>query len=103
MPKTLKNKSKNCWEELAWAAEIRNSKDNPDKKTILVFTNKDHWVTVSKTNEFEFTWGEKPPRKFDWAELTAKIGFSNEEKDIITAENVEEVAEKVKEYVSSKR
>ena len=91
--------SKNCWEELEWAATHRNTTATADLRTILVFSHKDHWKEIMKKEVFKFQWGEAEPKSFDWRALTAQIGFYNEEATVLVANNVEEVKKRVDAFV----
>ncbi len=88
--------SKNCWEELDWAATHRNKEKNPGLTTILVFSDMEHWKKLKDTTA-GFKWGTTT-KIFSWNELTAKIGFYNEENTVLVAKNVSEVQEKIENF-----
>lgn len=83
--------SKNCFEELGWAAKLRKNTDTMKYNTILVFSQEKHFKTLENQKTFTFKFGDET-RTYDWDYLKQEIGFKL---PIITATTVEEIKKKV--------
>ena len=81
--------SKNCWEELGWAADLRQ--DTRQFTTIFVFTNEKYYIHLERQQTFTFEYGTET-RNFNWNDLKRKLGFTYPP---IYATTVKEVLEKV--------
>ena len=81
--------SKNCWEELGWAADCRQ--DATKFTTIFVFTNVAYYHQLETEQTFIFKFGTET-RTFNWNELKRKLGFTV---PAIYATTVDEVRDKV--------
>ncbi len=94
--------SKNCWEELEWAAEKR-PKFNFTYKNIFIFTKKEHFEKIEAKNIIEIQPpGDPKTYKYNWKDLKSKVGFPKSDIPICLSEdstNFDEVPDIVKNYV----
>jgi hypothetical protein len=80
--------SKNCFEELGWAAERRN---DAKYTTIFVFTKETYFKQLEQKNIFTFEFGTET-RSYNWEELKKRLRFSP---PAIIAKTVEDVRDAV--------
>ena len=81
--------SKNCWEELGWAADCRQ--DATKFTTVFVFTDVAYYNQLEKQQTFTFGFGSEA-RLYNWVDLKIKLGFTY---PAIYATTVDEVRDKV--------
>ncbi|VEU45319.1 unnamed protein product [Pseudo-nitzschia multistriata] len=81
--------SKNCFEELEWAAALRS--DRSKYKTLFVFTKRNHFKELEDQDTFRFVIDGKV-YQYNWTQLKTALGFTGRP---IVAPDVESIAELV--------